>query len=286
MAKACHDLGMDLTTCSEQDLRCSDGESIADTAAAVSTYADIIGLRIHGRAVGGRYPEGNELTEFFAKNASSPVLNLECDRYHPCQALADLATLRTSFRSIQGRRIVVSWAYSPTAFRVPAVPIETLLLLSRFGTNLTLLHPPNYELEDALIELARQNVEKSGGSLRVSSNRDVACENADVLYARNWAPTPTRSSHLQSDTNTDLPNWTYTSKWLGAKAPACKYMHCLPVDRGHEASNELVDSAQSLVREQMKNRLVVQRRLLRLMLTGVSSTPIPPMHALKVNQHG
>ena len=245
----------------------SDGESIGDTAQALSAFADVLGIRVHAKAVGWNYPKGNELVREFVEASSIPVINLECDMYHPTQALADVATLRKVFGRIGGIRVVMAWAFGGTAMRVPAIPIDVLSLLTRLGAHTTLLCPAEFQLEDRFLDRFRARSTENGASFDVSCDRVRATQAVDVIYARNWS-----STHIGENLDDELElhsryaNWTWTETDFRPAKPTCRYMHCLPVARGLEATDSVIDGPRSLIGEQMRQRRIVQKELLRLLL--------------------
>lgn len=269
-ARACHELQMQSVIVQGADLRVQDGESIRDTAVATSLYSDVVGIRNHGEAVGYVSLQGHQFVSEFAANSSVPVINLECDMYHPNQALADLGAMRVADAGMPRSSVVVSWAYSPTALRVPAVANELLLLLTRFGLNVTLAHPPEFSLDPELVERGRDYARECGGSLQVETDRARACSGARFVYARNWTTSQigVHGVDVERELHSMYRGWKYTEEWLSGVAPNAQYMHCLPVHRGYEATDELIDGRRSLIRQQMVWRLRVQKRILRLVCGG------------------
>ncbi|CAA6803193.1 MAG: Ornithine carbamoyltransferase [uncultured Campylobacterales bacterium] len=221
-----------------------------DIALAVSEYVDLIGIRLSNSS---HYPKYNELFHEFCKYSSKSVINLECDKYHPAQGLADLKTIKDNIKDYQNKKIVLSWAYSPSALRVPAIPQEQLILFSRFMNNITLVHPKEFRLDPEIIDKTNANLSKTGNKLNITHEREEAYKDATVIYARNWA-TREYNEHGKSE------------ELLGDAS----FMHCLPVHREYEATNEVIDSNQSLIKVQMKNRESVQKRLLELLLNNIN----------------
>lgn len=263
MIRACEDIGVKSVVLDTSDLRLKDGESIGDTARALSSYVDGVGIRVHGAFAGSAFPRGHQLFCEFLAGANVPVLNLECDTYHPCQALADAKTLVETFPDIGRRKVVMSWAYAARDHRVPAIPIENCLLFTRLGWNVVLTHPPGYELPEDVISKAASYARASGGTFEQTTDRTKAYQDADVIYARNWMPLHGNSTLGPSEAK----KWTLESDVLRQmSADNCRYMHCLPVTRGEEAHSEVIDGSTSLIMQQMKNRVPVQSLLTSYLL--------------------
>ena len=118
-----------------------------------------------------------------------PVVNLQCDIDHPTQTLADLCWLREKFpEGLEGKRIAVSWAYSPSYAKPLSVPQGLIMLLTRFGARVTLAHPEGYRLMDPCLASAASHAASSGGSFRAVSSMDEAFEGADAVYPKSWGP--------------------------------------------------------------------------------------------------
>lgn len=144
-------------------------------------------------------------------------------------------------------------------------------MLPRAGYSLTLCHPPEFSLDDDTIRRARSGAQESGTEFEICSRPEQAlADDTVVLYPRNW--TTTRLSEHGIETEKSLHNkyseWSFSQAQMSDLAPNAYFMHCLPVDRGFEAKNCLIDGASSLIREQMLNRVPVQARLIDLLLKG------------------
>ena len=138
------------------------GESPKDMGTILSTYGH--GIMIRHDLVPG---EGQSYMREVAQHASIPVINMQCDVDHPCQTLADLMTIREEFgKDLKDLKIAVSWAYAPSYVKPMSVPQGLIMLMTRFGMNVTLAHPPEYTLMDEPMQLAHDNAARSGGQFR------------------------------------------------------------------------------------------------------------------------
>lgn len=252
------------------DLRLADGETIEDTARAISEYSDVCGVRaMRGKTNLSKTFEG--LLERFSRAASIPTINMASEYAHPCQGLADLKTLKETFQSGARPEVVISWSYSPDWLRPASIICDLVQLLPRAGFPVTLLHPPGFDLPIDTLHGAYKYAKAASTSFRVCNNRQEAIgPDTLVLYARNWTSSafdlekPEQEQRRQQE----FSDWSFKSSWLEDRAPKCSFMHCLPVHRGFEADDILVDGRKSLVQQQMGNRVEVQRRLINLLLAS------------------
>ena len=228
------------------------GESPKDTGIILSTYGHGIAIR-HDLVPG----EGNVYIREVARWAAVPVINMQCDVDHPCQTLADLMTIRDIFgNDLRGRKIAVTWAYAPSYAKPLSVPQGLITLMTRFGLDVTLAHPPEFRLMDDQIELARQNASEAGVKFEIVDNMETAFENADIVYPKSWGcidlfKQPQESLKLAAKHK----DWICDERLMNLTKPAAKYMHCLPADRGNEVTDAIIDGPQSVVYQQAENRL-------------------------------
>lgn len=234
-------------------------EAVSEIAKVLGSYADFIGIR-HCT-----YGVGNKVIKQFAEHSGKPVINMQCDIYHPCQALADLFTIKEKFGNLKDKKIVVSWAYAERYTKPLSVPQSLLLLLSRFGLDITLAHPPGLELEDFIIEEAKRNSKENNGNFEIKNNMEEAVENSDIVYAKGWGcfkNFPNEDAGLEHVRK--FKNWICNQKIMDI-SPKAFYMHCLPADRGTEVTDEVIDGPRSLIYPEAENRMHVQKALLYLL---------------------
>ncbi|MFQ5980767.1 MAG: N-acetylornithine carbamoyltransferase [Candidatus Heimdallarchaeota archaeon] len=262
-------LGGETHTLDPAGLQASIGEVIKDTAGVLSRYGDAISVRYCFVKEG--YGEGHNVLRTYAQESGVPVINMECDTYHPCQVLADWLTIRQHFGSdnLAGKKFVVSWAYGKY-IRPVAVPQSLVLLMTRLGMNVTLAHPEGFDLDPKIIGQAKENAQKAGGELSMTNSMDEAFQDADVVYPKNWGPLEIMPD-LDRATEFSIPHkdWIATQDRM-AQANNGIYMHCLPCDRGLEVEDAVIDGPQSAVMEQAENRLHAQKALLALLINNRS----------------
>ena len=260
---------MDHLGCNSQDLP-SDKLQIAhgDTAKEIGKILSSYG---HGLAIRHwDWKEGNKYITEVAKYSSVPVFNMQCDIYHPFQAMADLMTIfEKKGESLKGKKIVMSWAYAKSYTKPISVPQSFLLLLSLFGADLILTHPKEFKLLPKIINEVEGNSKNFGGSFEIVYDMKKAFKNADVVYPKSWGPLVfTEDLKKSQEIISKYKSWICDSKMMKLTKKDAIYMHCLPADRGVEVSNEVIDGPQSVVYDQAENRLHVQKSILALTMGG------------------
>lgn len=234
------------------------GESAKDTGIILSSFG-------HGIAIRNCFwGKGNQYIREVAEHSSRPVMNLQCDLYHPMQGVADLMTIQEKRGNDPGlKRLKVSiiWAYATSHKKPISVPLEQALLFPRYGMDVTLAHPLGFELPDWVIEEARKNAADHGGSFRVIHDMDEAFKNADVVIPKNWG------SWSGKDPDVDLhafKDWKCTQARMDLAAKDAMYMHALPADRGNEVDDCVIDGPNSVVYHEAENRLHTAKAVMAL----------------------
>jgi N-acetylornithine carbamoyltransferase len=239
------------------------GESPKDTGIILSSYGHGIAIR-HDLVPG----EGNRYLRDVAKWATAPVINLQCDVDHPTQTLADLMTLRECYgTNLRGLKIAVSWAFAPSYLKPLSVPQGLIMLMTRFGIEVVLAHPPEYALMPETVEQAKKHAEDSGGSFRIVSSMEEAFQGADAVYPKSWGilnlfGNPDQAMNIAAN----YRDWICHEKAMLWAKPEAKYMHCLPADRGNEVTDAVIDGPNSVVYQQAENRLHTAKALLSTLL--------------------
>ncbi len=250
-------LGLTLQDLDEGKSQVSHGETVRETANMISFLADFIGIRddmflgagnAYMREVAAALDDGFE-------NGVLPqrpgVINLQCDIDHPTQTLADLLHLKRHFGSLEklrGKKIAMTWAYSPSYGKPLSVPQGIIALMTRFGMNVTLAHPEGYNLIPDVVEVARKNAAENNGSFEMTHSMEEAFAGADIVYPKSWAPFDVMGKRTellkQNDQeglqklekeclarNAAFKNWECTEeKMKFTKEGEALYMHCLPAD--------------------------------------------------------
>ncbi len=256
-ASAVNALGLGLSELDEEKSQIAHGETVRETANMISFMTEAIGIRddmylgegnTYMRKVGQAVQEGFEKGVLHQRPS---VINLQCDVDHPTQALADLMQLKRHFGSLEnlrGKKIAMTWAYSPSYGKPLSVPQGIIGLMTRFGMHVSLAYPDGYGLIPEVLELAQHNSRKSGGGFEVFSSMEAAFTGADVVYPKSWAPydamqkrTPLLHQGNQEGlkrlereclaNNARHKDWECDERKMKlTKGGEALYMHCLPAD--------------------------------------------------------
>jgi knotted carbamoyltransferase YgeW len=256
-ASAANLLGLAVQDMDETKSQIAHGETVRETANMISFLTDFIGIRDDMYlGEGNKYMrQVGEALDDGAANGVLPVrpgiVNLQCDLDHPTQTMADLLHLKNHFGSpeqLRGKKIVMSWAYSPSYGKPLSVPQGIIALMTRFGMHVELAHPQGYELLPEVIEAAKKNATESGGTFTVGNSMEKAMQDADIVYPKSWAPISvmqqrTSLLHQKDSTglaqlekkclqqNAEFKNWEYDNKKAKlTRGAQGLYMHCLPAD--------------------------------------------------------
>jgi N-acetylornithine carbamoyltransferase len=237
------------------------GESPKDTGIILSSYGHGIAIR-HDLVPG----EGNSYMREIARWADKPVINMQCDVDHPCQTLADLMTIRELFgKNLRGRKIAVSWAYAPSYAKPMSVPQGLIMLMTRFGLDVILAHPPEYTLMESTMKIARENAKKAGVKFEVVDNMDAAFADADIVYPKSWGIESLFHKPEEAlEISKKYKDWNCDARRMKLARKEAVYMHCLPADRGNEVADAVIDGPQSVVYQEAENRLHTCKAIMAL----------------------
>ena len=203
-----------------------------------------------------------------AEASRVPVLNMQCDVYHPHQALADLMTIIERFGDPRGKTINVSWAYAASYQKPISVPQSLILLMPRFGMNVRLTHPPEFELMPEIVEQAKENAARTGSAFELVDDFEEGMRGADVVYAKSWGALLTTTDEQEGAKIIDqYKDWITDERRMAMANERAIYMHPLPADREIEVSNAVIDGPQSAVYDQAENRLHGQKAVMALTMS-------------------
>jgi ornithine carbamoyltransferase len=246
-------------------------ESVADVSRVLSRMGHGIAIRCFGQAVNWVYGAGQEVLEGFARWSDIPVINMESGMYHPCQGMADILTMKEKLGQLEGKKFVMSWAYSPRSQKPLSVAHSASLLTSLMGMDVTLAYPEGFDLDPAVTDKVRANAERYGGSIEIVHDMKEAAQGADIIYAKNWtcrhlfppetdAPRPEEAQKLFEANR----HWICDEETMALANKNAFYMHCLPADRNFEVTSAVMDGPQSVVFDQAENRLHAQKAVMAL----------------------
>lgn len=209
--------------------------------------------------------EGNKYLREVAAACRVPVLNMQCDVYHPFQILADLLTIMEKKGDPRGLTINVSYAYASSYQKPISVPQSLILLMTRYGMNVRLTHPAEFKLMPEILEQAKENARRSRGSFEVLDDFDAGFRDADVVYPKSWGCLLTTSNLQESaQISKKYTDWICDERRMGLAKEDAIYMHCLPADRNIEVTDGVIDGPQSVVYDEAENRLHVQKAVMAL----------------------
>jgi N-acetylornithine carbamoyltransferase len=238
----------------------SHGDTAKEIGEILGRYSDGIAIRNVDWGIGSQY------IREVAAASRVPVLNMQCDVYHPFQILADLMTIIENFgRNLRGKTINVSWAYAASYQKPLSVPQSLILLMNRYGMNVRLTHPPEYKLMPDILEQAKENARRSGGSFDVLHDFDAGFKGADIVYPKSWGATlTTTDTDEMVKISQKYADWICDDHRMSMADDNAIYMHCLPADRNIEVTDSVIDGPHSRVYDEAENRLHAQKAVMAL----------------------
>lgn len=238
----------------------SHGDTAKEIGQIYGRYFDGISIRHCDWGVGNGYI--NEV----AKHSRVPVLNMQCDVYHPFQILADLMTIiEKKGKDLRRKKMVVSWAYASSYQKPLSVPQSLILQMPRFGMDVVLAHPPEFKLMPEIMDQAREQARKYGAGFEVTEDMDEAFKDADVVYPKSWGPLVVTEDKDESKRIIDqYKDWITDERRMSLAKDDCLYMHPLPADRNIEVTDAVIDGPNSVVYDEAENRLHVQKAVMAL----------------------
>ncbi|WP_288190535.1 knotted carbamoyltransferase YgeW [uncultured Veillonella sp.] len=256
-ASACNLLGLEVQDLDEGKSQIAHGETVRETANMISFMADVIGIRddmyigkgnAYMHAVADAVKEGNEDGVLEQR---PNLVNLQCDIDHPTQCMADAAHIINEFgglENLKGKKIAMTWAYSPSYGKPLSVPQGVIGLFTRLGMEVVLAHPEGYEVMPEVEEVAKKNAQASGGSFRRTNSMEDAFKDADIVYPKSWAPFAAMEKRTNLygegdmegikklekellEQNAQHKDWACTEDMMKlTKDGKALYLHCLPAD--------------------------------------------------------
>lgn len=256
-ASACNLLGLEVQDLDEGKSQIAHGETVRETANMISFMADIIGIRddmyigkgnAYMHAVADAVEEGHKDGVLEQRPT---LVNLQCDIDHPTQLMADAAHLINEFgglENLKGKKVAMTWAYSPSYGKPLSVPQGAIGLFTRLGMEVVLAHPEGYEVMPEVEEVAKKQAQESGGSFKRTNDMKEAFKDADIVYPKSWAPFAAMEERTElygnGDTagikelegrlleqNAQHKDWACTEDMMSlTKDGKALYLHCLPAD--------------------------------------------------------
>jgi N-acetylornithine carbamoyltransferase len=236
-------------------------EHVAEFVRVLGRYGAAIGVRTFAAMKDWSEERKDPVLNAFAKYSEVPIINLESAMHHPCQALADMMTIREKLSAGQ-KKVVLTWAWHPKPLPM-AVPNSFAMAAAQMGHELIIAHPLSYELDDKLMETIRLKAIEAGGSVQITSDIEQAVDGAEVVYAKSWG-----AKHFYGAPDRDIAERAqYRERWIVDEAKMARthngiFMHCLPVRRNVIVTDGVIDSPASVVIDEAENRLHVQKAIL------------------------
>jgi N-acetylornithine carbamoyltransferase len=236
-------------------------EHVSEFVRVLARYGSAIGVRTFAAMKDWSEDRVDPVLKAFAKYSEVPIINLESAMHHPCQALADMITIREKLGTGK-KKVTLTWAWHPKPLPM-AVPNSFALAAAQMGHDLVIAQPAGYELDQELMETIRDESRVAGGSLQVTNDIDEAFAGAEVVYAKSWG-----SKQFYGAPEQDMAERArYREKWIVdetkmARTNGAIFMHCLPVRRNVIVTDAVIDSPASAVIDEAENRLHVQKAIL------------------------
>lgn len=236
-------------------------EHLAEFVRVLERYVSAIGVRTFAPLKDWETERTDPILNAFKKYASVPIINLESAMHHPCQAMADMMTIREKLGP-EMKRVLLTWAWHPKPLPM-AVPNSFALAASQFGHDLTISHPKGYELDDEILAEIKQQATANGGSVEITNDVITAFDDAEVVYAKSWGGNQFYGAadkdikfraNLRNDWIVDESKMSHTNDAI--------FMHCLPVRRNVIVTDAVIDSPQSVVIDEAENRLHMQKAIM------------------------
>ena len=251
------------------------GETIEDAAQVMARYVSGIGIRILEDKI-PYYGAGDEMLREYARWSNVPIINMADDRFHPCQALADIlgwaeyygaGPARPDYKALRGKKFLLSWGSGALARSWCSVQ-AALLIASRFGMHITIAHPEGYDLDPEVIQWTQHNCAESGAALETVHDPESGYDGAHIVYSRNWvSPQAYQDGELRKQAEIEkamaYQNWTTTIERM-ARTDNAIFTHPMPVDRGSEVVDEVASGPRSAIYDIAENRLHVQKAIMAL----------------------
>jgi N-acetylornithine carbamoyltransferase len=236
-------------------------EHLKEFVRVLESYVSAIGVRTFAALSDWEQERLDPVLSAFVKFAKKPVINLESAMHHPCQSMADMMTINEKLGTAR-KKVLLTWAWHPKPLPM-AVPNSFALAAVQFGHDLRISHPPGYELDDDLIVQMTNIASENGGSIEFTGSPAVAFDGVEVVYAKSWG-----GKGFYGNADADIEHraqfrkdWIVDAEKMKRSNDAI-FMHCLPVRRNVIVTDEVIDSARSVVIDEAENRLHVQKAIL------------------------
>jgi ornithine carbamoyltransferase len=254
------------------------GETVEDAAQVMSRYAQGLGIRILEDKIGA-YGQGDNLLREYAKWATIPIISMAHDRFHPMQGLADVMGWSEWFgkgtdyppdwRVLSGKKLLITWGHGALARSWCSVQ-EAMLIGSRYGMDVTVACPEGYDLDPEVLKWTEKNCNKNDSHFETTNHQTKGYKGAHVVYSRHWmSPEAYQDGEFLKQQEIDKalkhPEWICDSEKMRLTENAL-FTHPMPIDRGHEVTDEVASGPRSCVYDVAENRLHIQKAVMALIM--------------------
>lgn len=255
-------------------------ERICDVAQVLDRTGDALAIRMYGEHGHWIYGFCHETMKEFAEYMDNPVINMECDKLHPTQALADMMCIKEKKGGFKKVKYVMSWAYSGSTHKPYAVPQSLVLAPSLMGCDVVFARPKGFELDPEVISKCKDYATMNNATFEETDDMDAAFENADIVYPKCWGSgeyfAKVEGGKIVKEADLDgmkglfdqNKDWICDAKKMKLIKQDGIYMHCLPADRDMEVTDEVIDGPQSVVFDEAENRLHAHKAIMALLMGG------------------
>ena len=241
-------------------------EHVTEFVRVLGRYCSAIGVRTFAALKNWDEERTDPVLSAFAKHSEVPIINLESAMHHPCQAMADMMTIREKL-GVERKRVLLTWAWHPKPLPM-AVPNSFALAAAQMGHDLVIAHPGGYDLDEDLVTEIRRQTAGAGGSIKTTTDIYEGFDGAEVVYAKSWG-----AKQFYGAPERDIAERAqYRSRWIVDEEKmqstnSAIFMHCLPVRRNVIVTDGVIDSPASAVIDEAENRLHVQKAILANLLS-------------------
>ncbi len=242
-------------------------EHLAEFVRVLERYVAAIGVRTFANLQNFHEERQEPILSAFAKYSAKPLINLESAMHHPCQSLADMLTIREKFGK-QKKKVLLTWAFHPKPLPM-AVPNSFALAAAQFGHDLVISHPPEYDLDEELLQEITAQAQENGGSVEFTNDAYSAFDGVEVVYAKSWG-----SKNFYGNETQDVDyRQQFRADWMVDEQKMRRtnnaiFMHCLPVRRNVIVTDTVIDSPNSVVVDEAENRLHIQKAIMNYLFSN------------------
>ncbi|MEM3488345.1 MAG: ornithine carbamoyltransferase [Nitrososphaerota archaeon] len=254
-------------------LRVGFGEAIKDVAKMYERYGHGMGIRCLDDAIDYKYGLGRATVMEYARHADIPVINMACCSFHPTQGMQDLMTVREKLGDIKRKKYVIMWGYASKLRGLCSIQ-EEALIMTRFGMDVVVAHPPGFNIDPEIAKIAKENADRSGGAFEETTDLKSAIEGAHVVFPRSWASwellkvgASKFGVEKEIQIHNQYKNWILTQELTDLMDKKGIVTHVLPVLREQEATDEVMDGPRSVIYEQAENGLYVKSAVMAVTMS-------------------